>query len=103
MIVLSTKVYSTRCSTEQIYPAPRHKCVTEPRPSGSRCLSQESVTKGVPMNLWMDLRHALRILRRSPAAAGIIVVTLALCIGADRKSTRLNSSHLGISYAVFCL
>ena len=21
----------------------------------------------------------------------------------DRKSTRLNSSHLGISYAVFCL
>src|SRR5258705_9158737 len=24
-------------------------------------------------------------------------------IGRDRKSTRLNSSHLGISYAVFCL
>src|SRR5436853_3864343 len=24
-------------------------------------------------------------------------------IEADRKSTRLNSSHLGISYAVFCL
>src|SRR5262245_64189439 len=23
--------------------------------------------------------------------------------GRDRKSTRLNSSHLGISYAVFCL
>src|SRR5471030_3426817 len=23
--------------------------------------------------------------------------------GGDRKSTRLNSSHLGISYAVFCL
>src|SRR5262245_12132069 len=26
-----------------------------------------------------------------------------LLIHADRKSTRLNSSHLGISYAVFCL
>src|SRR5437899_5357124 len=25
------------------------------------------------------------------------------CLGRDRKSTRLNSSHLGISYAVFCL
>src|SRR5205814_7332635 len=25
------------------------------------------------------------------------------CSGRDRKSTRLNSSHLGISYAVFCL
>src|SRR5262245_64525713 len=24
-------------------------------------------------------------------------------LGTDRKSTRLNSSHLGISYAVFCL
>src|ERR1035438_3235270 len=24
-------------------------------------------------------------------------------INPDRKSTRLNSSHLGISYAVFCL
>src|SRR5215472_17652150 len=34
-------------------------------------------------------------------------ITLRLCSrrhsGKDRKSTRLNSSHLGISYAVFCL
>src|ERR1035441_4771012 len=28
-------------------------------------------------------------------------VVCRLCL--DRKSTRLNSSHLGISYAVFCL
>src|SRR5436853_2480814 len=28
---------------------------------------------------------------------------LAPSLRADRKSTRLNSSHLGISYAVFCL
>src|SRR5256885_16828925 len=27
----------------------------------------------------------------------------AAALGADRKSTRLNSSHLVISYAVFCL
>src|SRR5438045_7838451 len=26
-----------------------------------------------------------------------------LWVAEDRKSTRLNSSHLGISYAVFCL
>src|SRR5690242_10167724 len=26
-----------------------------------------------------------------------------ICHGIDRKSTRLNSSHMSISYAVFCL
>src|SRR5256885_3406049 len=29
--------------------------------------------------------------------------SLSTCVTADRKSTRLNSSHLVISYAVFCL
>src|SRR3712207_8193634 len=28
---------------------------------------------------------------------------VALRVGEDRKSTRLNSSHANISYAVFCL
>src|SRR5205814_6253309 len=31
------------------------------------------------------------------------VAPVSLKLGIDRKSTRLNSSHLGISYAVFCL
>src|SRR5690554_7688273 len=31
-------------------------------------------------------------------AAGVVVE-----VGEDRKSTRLNSSHVRISYAVFCL
>src|SRR5437763_6852037 len=30
-------------------------------------------------------------------------LSMALLIGGDRKSTRLNSSHRCISYAVFCL
>src|SRR5437899_6361288 len=34
---------------------------------------------------------------------GPIVPDIIDPIGKDRKSTRLNSSHLGISYAVFCL
>src|SRR5699024_11476586 len=29
--------------------------------------------------------------------------TILLCAWIDRKSTRLNSSHVSISYAVFCL
>src|SRR5256885_10622114 len=31
------------------------------------------------------------------------IMSAASCIVVDRKSTRLNSSHLVISYAVFCL
>src|SRR6201746_2885805 len=31
------------------------------------------------------------------------VAIAALCRFEDRKSTRLNSSHMSISYAVFCL
>src|SRR5438045_4340688 len=34
-----------------------------------------------------------------PASFDLVVSATTL----DRKSTRLNSSHLGISYAVFCL
>src|SRR5437899_9529244 len=32
-----------------------------------------------------------------------LLMSAAFEEAADRKSTRLNSSHLGISYAVFCL
>src|SRR5436305_11170815 len=38
------------------------------------------------------------VLSWSAAREGLVVVT-----GPDRKSTRLNSSHVRISYAVFCL
>src|SRR3712207_8733203 len=37
---------------------------------------------------------------RAETATGVAVVHAEL---ADRKSTRLNSSHANISYAVFCL
>src|SRR5690606_42133581 len=37
------------------------------------------------------------------ARARAIMATAASPLRADRKSTRLNSSHVKISYAVFCL
>src|SRR3712207_6917070 len=33
----------------------------------------------------------------------LVVSLVERCARADRKSTRLNSSHANISYAVFCL
>src|SRR5205814_3053402 len=39
--------------------------------------------------------------RKIPQVGGVLIED-DVEIG-DRKSTRLNSSHLGISYAVFCL
>src|SRR2546421_4756108 len=42
--------------------------------------------------------------RRSLAGvAGIGLLLTTVLVGRDRKSTRLNSSHDQISYAVFCL
>src|SRR5260221_5400881 len=38
---------------------------------------------------------------RNGRVQGFLILTALL--GADRKSTRLNSSHTVISYAVFCL
>src|SRR3712207_8086149 len=38
-----------------------------------------------------------------PAGVGQVAVRAPLVRLADRKSTRLNSSHANISYAVFCL
>src|SRR5690348_18039560 len=34
--------------------------------------------------------------------SGVVITMCMVCLG-DRKSTRLNSSHPSISYAVFCL
>src|SRR4051812_49787147 len=41
--------------------------------------------------------------RRFPDAGGLVLVVGAGTPPEDRKSTRLNSSHMSISYAVFCL
>src|SRR5256885_6689527 len=40
---------------------------------------------------------------RTVGAGGVGEQPNVFYIGVDRKSTRLNSSHLVISYAVFCL
>src|SRR5256885_11460702 len=51
----------------------------------------------------MPLRLTQRLFSSAGACAIVSSLTPRLCIISDRKSTRLNSSHLVISYAVFCL
>src|SRR6478735_10297242 len=53
----------------------------------------------------LSLHDALPISphQRLRSRGGIQPALLALDLRRDRKSTRLNSSHLVISYAVFCL
>src|SRR5256885_10485306 len=54
--------------------------------------------------IWRPTMATVRY-RDLRGAACLAVLALAACAqqGQDRKSTRLNSSHLVISYAVFCL
>src|SRR5438132_13463090 len=56
----------------------------------------------------LSLHDALPILRRSARVQGTVAgcprIAQAIAVEEpDRKSTRLNSSHTVISYAVFCL
>src|SRR3712207_8960587 len=61
----------------------------------------EDVTAAVgPTTPLLDLGVVLRA-RRRPGEPDDATIKLRPC--RDRKSTRLNSSHANISYAVFCL
>src|ERR1035438_110470 len=65
----------------------------------------------------VPLHNILARVRQAPAAeqettSPVVQIVLVVALkgvgnkrraSLDRKSTRLNSSHLGISYAVFCL
>src|SRR5258708_25375579 len=46
---------------------------------------------------------SLLLLQRSRSKLQSSLDSTATCVRGDRKSTRLNSSHQIISYAVFCL
>src|SRR2546426_692227 len=64
-----------------------------------------ALVHAVPLRARDRERQARRWLNFAVAAAGILVTSplmLLIAVLIDRKSTRLNSSHLVISYAVFC-
>src|SRR5256885_9264774 len=50
-----------------------------------------------------DRKRLVTYVEIDRCATDAIMVVTGCRLGKDRKSTRLNSSHLVISYAVFCL
>src|SRR3712207_7500061 len=55
-------------------------------------------TRGMALGIAVDCGDMLHLLRY-----GFPYLSVRLAHYRDRKSTRLNSSHANISYAVFCL
>src|SRR5262245_38167796 len=54
-------------------------------------------------NFTKDLQGYIGLAGESISFPNRAAAEIGLQVLGDRKSTRLNSSHLGISYAVFCL
>src|SRR5437899_8855334 len=67
---------------------------------GSTCKTCTRTFMGIAPNVQLV---NLRVLNQYGAGTDSLVISAIQKAIADRKSTRLNSSHLGISYAVFCL
>src|SRR5262245_63485994 len=68
-------------------------------PAGAQC-----ATLMVDRTALFECDEGLVVTVNDPKVAGAgSVIVRAASDSEDRKSTRLNSSHLGISYAVFCL
>src|ERR1039458_1951887 len=69
------------------------------RPAGARI---SGVTTAGSASAWYVSRRGAILDSEDSILAAFSALTVFSFLP-DRKSTRLNSSHLGISYAVFCL
>src|ERR1035438_8659062 len=72
------------------------------RDAGTR-VAQQSLSPELAHVMGNDLARSADILCQQLVGERRHRHRAVLALGSDRKSTRLNSSHLGISYAVFCL
>src|SRR5882757_8210107 len=52
---------------------------------------------------WFNVYKTVEVTLSTHDAGGVTELDVKLAEAMDRKSTRLNSSHANISYAVFCL
>src|ERR1035441_8578705 len=81
------------------------------QPTGifGRCLEAQSNPRAIldpfeqPSGELKPMSMAPRLAALNGKTVYLVETGFAGSFELDRKSTRLNSSHLGISYAVFCL
>src|SRR5207249_10020090 len=66
-------------------------------------LNEREQCAAVPLRPVEDAVHLLARVRHLLLDADLVGVEVHQSARKDRKSTRLNSSHVSISYAVFCL
>src|SRR5262245_62662169 len=72
-------------------------------PSGiTRKAFGDLITGAVLVRETMAPNQRVQAILKRRQHTGSLVADTHPTDGTDRKSTRLNSSHLGISYAVFC-
>src|SRR5690625_5545943 len=93
---------------------PRHKeLIQEIRQAGARIRLIPDGDVAGAINTAFDETGVDILFGIGGAPEGVLAATALKCLGGeiqgqlipskDRKSTRLNSSHVAISYAVFCL
>src|SRR3712207_8215178 len=68
-----------------------------------RSLDRQESANSVDLNLARELMHAVLRCSADPGVRAVVITGKGSNFCVDRKSTRLNSSHANISYAVFCL
>src|SRR5258705_3917869 len=72
------------------------KCTIHP-PTTTTCVTRRLTDTVLIITTTLILTHLTDL---TPCPIGITTLLMVIRLGIDRKSTRLNSSHLGISYAV---
>src|SRR5712675_2717528 len=82
-------------------PTPASPASTASAPATTTTVAAPSTAQGPRTEKWIDLQVGDCLADPPPSDPSVVTVSVVDC--ADRKSTRLNSSHGYISYAVFCL
>src|SRR5258708_7267153 len=106
-LVVHRSTFPVGTSSEYTSPGPRALFSENPSSCPFLCQCREPTTPvgsfGSGISCFVDVFITCRTLTPSSSVMNAIIFPSCVRSNEDRKSTRLNSSHQIISYAVFCL